>query len=1222
MKAALQSSVSVLAMELPWIPGGEREIVVPEGLSIAEMVDRAFPGAPEEIIARVRVVMYRDGEHALVYRQGWSQTYPHGGTEVVVQLAPGNGLRSILQVVISVAAIAIANFLAPGIGMALGLSEAFVKGALTLGLTALGGILLNAMFRDGKKQDDDRPTQAAFGWRNAFTPDGAIPVLFGELRVAPPHAAGSYIEIVGDEVFLRAAFDFGYGPLAFSGRQRIGDTPAGDFQEFSEHTVEGLPDDPFMRYYRRQVITEEVGVELERPWPRDDDGKIRDDLPSVSTPIRRVSAYDVSRIVDVLSFPTGLGYVSNKGKKNPFFVTMRRRIRLFGNDVTFVTIAAMEADLDHDADTRAFVEQDAEETYFRKVGASGTGSWEPDWIELPDLTIRDKKFAGLFRADTIFPPERGRWMVEREMLTDTEDKDANENQNFRKCDWQVLQSFRPEYPIAMDRPLALTSALVRSTTKMKGTLDSFNDVPKRIARDWDPDTQEWVWRPTRNVSAAAIFALTGPATARPAPDAGIDWPKFEAWAEMGFTYDAFHDQDGEALEDALRAIGSAGRAVVYHDGHLWTVYIDRPSDLVADQINGRNAWNLSVTASYFRPVDAHRVRFQDRTADYEWRTRLVPWPPDVRFETKDDLEADLDHRAGTRAEVYDDETPQYNAYYRKVGAVGEGSWQLWPHDEVEDMDIRGITDAGRAWIEARRRQYEAMHRSSVWSATIAGTLTAPRIGDQVLASRDFLSRTSSAARVVQVLGNMVVIDGAFTMVEGIDYAIRFRVDETDTDLGRSVVRTIATVAGERSALTLTGGSDTGDASLKPSEGAVIQFGPAGSDSRLLVVTEVTRTEDSNSVLTMLPAAPIIDELTDAEVPPPWNGRVGEIVAGTGEAPMPPTVTGVTTGASAGGEGMDGNFYIFLAPAAGETVEIERYEVQHKIVGAGSWDGPATGTVASGSVELTGYVNDDVVVFQARAVSFDEVPSEWGPEITVTVGSEDAEIPGEPSFDAGGNLGHAWLDILVPSGDSAIAVEIFANASGDVDFDTDFVRSVNITPGVPLAVADGDTTRATMIEHGDFASGTGWELTGDWAITGGQLVNSTSTASSYARRSPLSAFTSGETYRYSFDLISTNGTGTLRFRIFGSSEPTDTDDVSAPANHDTTGTVLGGLVANADSTKVGFAASSARMATIDNLAVYRATSTCLPQGPRRYWVRGVNDDGIPGPAVGPVIVTIL
>ena len=1001
----LQSSVSLLAMELPPDPLTTRRIVLPEGKSVADLVESAFPGAPEGILARVRVAMSRDGDHVVVPRRHWRRVYPHGGTLVVVQLVPGQGLRSILQVIISVAAIAIANFLAPGIGTALGLSEAFVKGALTLGLTALGGILLNALFKDGKKEEEDRAMQAAFGWRNAFTPDGAIPVLFGELRVAPPHAASSYIKIVGDEVHLTGAFDFGYGPLYFGGRQRIGDTPASDFQEFNSHVLEGDVDDPAMRYYRRQVLTEQVGVELERPWQRDEDGKIRDDLPSVSTPIRRVSAYDTSHIVDILSFPTGLASTNDKGKKFPWQVTMRRRIRLARVDVVFVTTEDMEADLDHDEDVIAFVEGDMVERYFRKVGASGTGSWEPDWIELTDLTIRHKFFAGFFRADRIDLPQRGRWMVEREMLTDTEEKVDTGNQHFRKCDWQMLQSHRPEYPIAMDRPLALTSALVRSTPKMKGTIDSFNDVPIRVARDWNGE--EWVWRPTRNCASAAIFALTGPATARPADDAGIDWPAFESWHEMGFTYDAFHDQDGEGLEDVLKAIGAAGRAVVYHDGNLWTVYIDRPNDLVAGHINGRNAWGLKISISFFRPPDAHRVRFQDRLADYEWRTRLVPWPPDVRFETEADLLADLEHIAGTRAEVIEDQR-----YWRKLGPAGSGSWELWPHDEVEDMDLRGLIDADTIWREARRRQYEATHRNSVWTATVAGTLTAPRIGDQVLASRDFLSRTSNAARVKQVMGDMIVIDGAFAMEDGVDYAIRFRVDETDTDLGRSVVRTIATVPGEHSALTLTGGSDTGDASLKPLAGQIVQYGPAGRDSTLLVVTEVTRTEDGNSVVEMLPAAPIIDELTDAEVPPPWDGRVGEIIGGGEGAPSPPVVTGVLTGAS--GAGTVGDVVILLREAEAETVEIDRYAVRHKITGAGTWEGPVSAPVAEGGVSLSGYENGDEVTIQARAVSVEEIESEWGPEITFTVGEDDIQPAPPTELAIAASAGVATITFRLPN----------------------------------------------------------------------------------------------------------------------------------------------------------------------------------------------------------------
>ena len=58
-------------------------------------------------------------------------------------------------------------------------------------------------------------------------------------------------------------------------------------------------------------------------------------------------------------------------------------------------------------------------------------------------------------------------------------------------------------------------------------------------------------------------------------------------------------------------------------------------------------------------------------------------------------------------------------------------------------------------------------------------------------------------------------------------------------------------------------------------GDVVHIGPAASESFPLVITRIEMGTGQTSVLRLADAAPIIDQLTDAEVAPAWSSRHGQ-----------------------------------------------------------------------------------------------------------------------------------------------------------------------------------------------------------------------------------------------------------------------------------------------------------------------------------------------------------
>ena len=903
------------------------EINLGVGRTIAQMIAIALPALGQRAEDVVRVTLWRAGRMTVLAPAEWRRWKPKAGTYVVIQVLSGKDVfRTILSILVAVAAAAIAGFFFPGAVTGL---AALGKSALTIALTTLGGSLMGKLFQD-KPKDEDKPSYAATGWRNPFNPDGAVPAVFGFHRFAPPFAAPSYVEIVGDQIFLRGVFDLGYGQVEASDF-RFGDTGVDTYKDVTIQQGTGA-----LSLYPSQVIEERVGSQLKFERPRDAFGEFIPGAPPVETPVMRETASDALRASLIWSFPKGLKFINDKGKESPTKVDVRLRWKLKG------------------ASDWAFTET------VELWGDSAEGIYRQHW--LPDF------------------PERGTWQIEQTLMTPESDWRGW----LRDCFWMVLQSHRPESPFNIATPMHRVAFRVRSSFQLQGDLDNFNCLLKRVAKDWDVGSQTWVTRATRDCAAGAIWALQREANAKPELDGRIDWPAFQAWAAYtqprGLTYSRVHDRVGTTLGDVLGEIGAAGRAHIWDDGMKITVVIDKRRDLVAEHINARNAANLTARPSYFRPPDALRVSFLDETNDYKPAVRIVPWPAKIRYATLAELEADLDWPENTRAEVYEDGDPEAIGYYAKVGKPLTGSWVFKPILRAEEIQLPGETHPDNIWKSARRRQHETMLRNVEWSATKPGILRPAGKGDLVMISRDVVSRWMHSARVKSGRDNLIVLDDAVHMDDGKSYAIRFRLPGTELEHGASVTRTIATVPGRHTSVRLTGSVDVEgvDANAKPAKGALVHFGPAGQESYPAIVTGITRTIDMGTELAMSPAADELHDLVDAEVPPPWTGRVG-LPIGDDEEPAVPVVYRIASGTA--GTGNSGG------PGGGQPPPASGRAPRAAIAAA-------AGGAAGGS--------------DPRASSTANIPSAWGAQLSVTIGQNDFVAPSQLDFSKAENSMYATL----------------------------------------------------------------------------------------------------------------------------------------------------------------------------------------------------------------------
>jgi len=560
-------------------PGQARlNFSVDAGTTVADIVARCVPvvGIPFE---RVRVTLVSDKGSANVPLAQWHRVRPMPGVQVVVRTIPGQDtLRSVLLAVVSVAAL----YLTPAVAGFLHVTSQFGTALVTAGLTIVGTLLVNALIpvqtTDSEKK---RNVFAISGWQNEMRPGAPVPYPMGAHRYAPPYAASSWTEVVGDQQYIRALFTCGYGPLRISDL-RIGETSIDDYDNIDIEIREGRDGDAPVSLYPKQILEEGAGVDLLRPLPRDDAGEIIPNAAAIDTPVVRFSASDTAQSSVILGFPGGLFRIDSGGDLRTQAVSIKIEERL-----------------------------------------NGTGTWST----VTTLDIAAKKRESILRQHTWTHSSRGRWQIRVTRMT----PEATDSQVSDRTTLQAIQSIRPEYPVNIDKPISLIAVRVRATYQLNGTLDNFNVM---IEREGPQHQGGNVWADgySSNPATHYLLALTSPLSPYPVLETEIDMAQIADWydwcALKGLKYDHVHDQP-ESLAEMLAAICAAGRATPRHDGIKWGVVIDRPQSLVIDHINPRNASDFQWDRTYFDAPDGFRVPFLDATNNYQPAERIIPWPGHV-----------------------------------------------------------------------------------------------------------------------------------------------------------------------------------------------------------------------------------------------------------------------------------------------------------------------------------------------------------------------------------------------------------------------------------------------------------------------------------------------------------------------------------------------------------------------------------------------------------------
>jgi hypothetical protein len=887
---ALEAPLQVLAMPHFDPRRGRAELDVAYGSTVAAIVAGICPSLTDVQADHLLVVPQRlvDGDWVgteAVPRAMWAHVRPAPGTRVVLRPRLGNNLRTILGIIVSIAALTLATVFGGPLGTALGLSAFTASGLITAGVTIIGMLLINA-FVPLKGPDKRKDVYTIAGWSNQALPDAPVPAVLGYTRFSPPYAALPFTEVIGDDMWVTAAFLFGYGPLVLS-EHRFGDTLISDVPEADilMEVRQGYAGDAPMALYPQQIIQENYSTVLEHDKGKD--------------PIKIVhrTARDITEASIDITFPSGLVEINDNGDKESHSMSIS-------------------------------VEQCLIDT-------------PGDWVMVESHLVFEAKKLEPFTRTYRWPfAVRGTYDIRVTRL----DEIRNQTTIQEQAAWTALRSYRPEYPFNFPFPVSLVTMKVKATKRLNGAVDNYNALVSRICPDWDYVSQTWIDRETTSPAALARWIKQGPAKVEPLTDDEIDLAGLQDLHDYcrlnGLHYNAVHDQD-QTEDEALAAVLSAGRAIAHDDGEKWGVIIDRPRTRETAHITPRNSWGFSWERTYVDPPDALRVQFRDETNKWEQAERIVPW----------------------------------------IGFTGDP-------EVVEQIELPGKTSPDEVWREARRRMYETQLRSIGYTASQDWEVLEAARGSLVRLSNDKLDAAQVATRVRSVTGRAVELDDIVTMVDGENYAIRFRTlpataDEYAATDVISSLWSVRTVPGESAVVLVEGGT------TMPQLGDLAMFGIATRETREVLVRDFEAGDDLTGRLRMVPAAPELDALAAAEVPPAWDGRIGTVVDFGDVPPLVPVIRDVVSGMFA----PEGKVEVYMVPAVG-SAPVRAYDVQHRVAGTTPWNTVVV-LVSSSVATLDGYATGEAFQVRARAHGLmpDDLVSAYGAVEDHVVGEDDPGVLG-------------------------------------------------------------------------------------------------------------------------------------------------------------------------------------------------------------------------------------
>ena len=546
---------------------------VAHGTDIRGIVTRMYEESGTPAIYRdYKVMVEVNGEP--VPRDKWGMV-PEKDDHVLVYVpvhgGGGGGSKDPMRMLLSLAVVAVSIAAPWGIaaltggnlltfaGMGVAATKAMYSGiALTSGLFLLDAFCPVSL-PSVSQPDTASPSYSIAGARNQMSPFGVVPVNLGTNKVYPITLTQPWIELIGDDEYLRMAFLYGYGRNAV-GPLYIGDTPLSSFSDHAHSTYEALPGGSRLALIPSSSSNTPVGVEL-----------------VYLSPVIRSAPPGVDSLTVQIMFPAGLGQNHGDGPEGW---------------ETHVSV------------------------YYKKTTDGG-------WTSAGAIYLINIYTTKTMRRAVTIPVDRNHdYQVMAQKDTPDGDGAYRWNTliwtNIQGFRYENPINF--PYPLTITEiRIKASQQLNGIIDQLNAVCSSYAPVWNGSA--WTEE--EYVTNNPAALYRKVLMhpANPRPRTEAQIDNDGLGaW--YEFCVANGYKFNQYRDFR-TSVQSLLADIAFAGRASVTLINGKHGVIVDTGTQPVAQHITPRNSWGFSAEKAFFDRPHAFRVRFRNEQNNYEWDERIV-----------------------------------------------------------------------------------------------------------------------------------------------------------------------------------------------------------------------------------------------------------------------------------------------------------------------------------------------------------------------------------------------------------------------------------------------------------------------------------------------------------------------------------------------------------------------------------------------------------------------
>jgi len=700
----------------------------------------------------------------------WARVRPKAGSRILVTrtgLAGGGSARQLLAAAVMI----VVSYYAPGWGAALTNTAAgsAAAGTVAAGIVLAASYAVNALIRvptaSNAANSDQKSWNQLTGSSNQINPWGVIPVVLGEHRHFPPHAAMPYSEMVGQNSYQHCLFDLGHGLLNVD-ELKIGDDDISNYEDaWFELADEAHPPTLYTNDVSEDAVQSEMNTD--------------------GNQVTRTTAPGVDSIgLDIL-LPNGLlVYGDSMLQGWPMWIVWKVEYRAVGAS-TWLTPSSP-----------------------RLSGL--VSSWTAGGSELPafgpgaGLYLVKKQTRDPFSIGLSWDVANGQYEVR---LTRYDTKNQTSRSWADQATWLALRSIRYTNPSTTG-----TSKLamrIRATDQLTGTLQTLSCLIKQSVQVYNRTAGTWSWQYSKNPAWVAYWLLTqSRAMARRVPASRVDLDSFADFADFctanGLETRMVVDTQMTASDLLRKVLAGALGDLGNRDGKYCVIF-DRDDPTAVAQFTPQETAGFKVTRAFAKLPHALRVQFKNPDADWQ-DDEIVVVRDGYSYRGKDARGNASADPAATEFETLNLEQTMLAKQAWQIGRYQLAQAIYRPNTYTWTSDIAGLTATRGDCVQVPNDVTEwgvGWGRVlSVQAGGIAGAAATITL-DNVIptdAGRRYRMQLRTTAGVLVVVG--VVASGGETNV--------FAVDAMPAGLGAGAVAVLGDAAVEVHTLLLTGVRYTAD----------------------------------------------------------------------------------------------------------------------------------------------------------------------------------------------------------------------------------------------------------------------------------------------------------------------------------------------------------------------------------------------------------------------------